>query len=297
MTLQRTWLFVPAHEPRKVDKAAGLGSDVVILDLEDAVPPDQKGTARAAAALALAERGSRPAYYVRVNAVGSGYLEADLDAVVRLAPDGLVVPKVECADDVASVDSELQNIERRAGLEPGHIRLLATLETAKGIINAPQICGSCARLAGILFGAEDLALDIGLPLLRDDEPDDMLYARSAIVLAAAAEQLRAVDRVYPNLGSVDGLRRDTQRAIGLGFTGKAVIHPTQVRPVNELFCPRMEEVAYAERVLDTFECGLTEGRGAVSLDGRLIDAPIVARARQILRLHRLCGQGEEKTFP
>jgi citrate lyase subunit beta/citryl-CoA lyase len=278
---------VPAHEERKVNKAPSLGADVVVLDMEDGVPRPEKDAARHLAGAALGRRAGWPLYFVRVNGAGSGELRADLDAVVHLAPDGLVLPKVERSEDVVVVDNALRKRERQAGLAPVRIRLLATIESAKGLTDAPAISSSCSRVVGLLFGAEDFALDIGLSLIRDTEASEMIYARSALAVAAASAGLHAIDRVCTDIRSLDRLQMDIEQALRLGFSGKAVVHPDQVALVNDLFRPQIKEVAYARRVVEAFERAEIEGKGAISLDGRLIDRPIIERARRVLQTHQL----------
>lgn len=293
MDVRRSWLFVPGHEQRKVQKASSLGADVVVLDLEDSVPPGEKEAARELVAAALTDRPRRPRYFVRINATGSGYLSPDLEAVVPSAPDGLVLPKVERPEDVLAVDGKVQKHGRHADHSKDEIQLVATIESAKGVINAPAISACCAKLVGLLFGGEDFAQDIGLPLVHSGGGDEMVYARSAVVVAAASERLQAVDRVYTDIKCTDGLRKDAEQAVRLGFAGKAVIHPQQIQVVNEVFRPSSEELAWAQRVLQGFESALGEGRGAVSVEGQLVDRPIVERARRVVQLHQFLNADDQ----
>lgn len=292
MDIRRSWLFVPGHEQRKVQKASRLGADVVVLDLEDSAPPGEKEAARALVAAALTDRPRRPRYFVRINAVGVGLLAQDLEAVLPSRPDGLILSKVEGPDDVLAVDAEMKKHGRGAVPSGDETRLVATIENAKGVVNAPAISACCPRLAGLLFGGEDFALDIGLPLMDSGERGEMIYARSAVVVAAASQRLQAVDRVYPDITCQEGLRKDAEQAVRLGFAGKAVIHPQQIEVVNQVFRPSAEELAWAERVLQSFESALGEGRGAVSVDGQLIDRPIVERARRVVQLHQFLNADE-----
>jgi citrate lyase subunit beta/citryl-CoA lyase len=281
-----SWMFVPGHRRRMLEKALGLRLDVAIFDLEDGVPPAEKEAAREGIAAALAHPPGGPLRFARVHPAGSPVVEADLDAVVRPGLDGVAVPKVERLEEVLRVDAALREREERAGMPPGCIRLLAMIESARGLLQAPAIAASCPRLLGLMFGAEDFVLDLGQLSVQPAGVDDLLYARSAVVVAAAAERLQAIDRIYPDFRDPAGLRGDTVQARRLGFTGKALIHPDQIPVVHEIFRPTPEEVAYARRVVEAFEAA---GGGAGVVDGRMIDRPIAERARRVLELSRREG--------
>jgi citrate lyase subunit beta/citryl-CoA lyase len=286
ISIMRSWLFVPAHQRRMVNKALALGADVVVLDLEDAVPAREKGAAREVAREALARRREGLFCFVRVNSLSSGRLEDDLQAVVAAGLDGLALPKAEEPEDVLRLDGRLRARESEAGLPDGSVDLLAIIESPRGVIHAPAIAASSPRLAALMFGAEDFALDMRLPLTGEREDDGMVYARSAVAIAAASERLQAVDRVYPHVTRSDALRRDARQGRRLGFTGKGVIHPNQIPIVNQAFRPTADEVAYAQQVVELFQRSEAEGRGAVALEGRLVDLPVVERAREVLQMHR-----------
>jgi citrate lyase subunit beta / citryl-CoA lyase len=285
----RSLMFVPGHRQRMVDRALGRGEfvssalDVAILDLEDGVPPAEKATARAvvSAALLAASRG-RPALYVRVNATTSTELEHDLAAIVGWGLDAVVAPKVNEPEQVLQLAGGLSHREDEAGLTPGSLHIVASIESAKGLVNAPAIASCADRVTALLFGAEDFALDLGLPAQREGEAEELLHARSAVVVAAVAAGKIAIDGIWPNLGDADGLRRDSVRARRLGFTGKSCIHPGQVDTINEVFTPTSGELEHARRVVAAFERARARGDGAAALDGELLDPPIVERARRLL---------------
>jgi len=292
MQLLRSLMFVPAHRPRMVERALGQGEfepsalDVAILDLEDGVPADEKDRARAAVAavLALPAGDAGPARYVRVNSD----LEArdvDLVAAVRPGVDGIVAPKIDRADEVASLARDLDEREDGMGFARGSIRIIASIESARGLLEAHAIAACSDRVVALLFGAEDFARDLSLPIEREAEASELLYARSAVVVAAVAARCQAIDGIWPDVTDNDGLRRDSMQARRLGFSGKSLIHPGQIDAINDVFSPSAEEVSHARRVIDAFEGARLKGLGAVALDGKLLDQPIVERARRTLLLH------------
>jgi citrate lyase subunit beta/citryl-CoA lyase len=291
MPMMRSWMFVPGHRQRMIEKALGLRLDVAILDLEDGVPPAEKEAAREGIAAALGRPPEGPARFARVHPAGSAALEPDLEAVARPGLAGLVLPKVEGPDDVRRVAAGLEARESRAGLPPGSVLLVAMIESAIGLLQAPAIAAASPRLIGLMFGAEDFAMDLGLFDARPAEAEELLYARSAVVVAAASARLQAIDRVYPGIGDAEGLRRDTLHARRLGFTGKALIHPGQIEVVHDAFRPTADEVAYARRVVEAFDAGEAAGVGAVAVEGRMVDRPIVERARRVLAWEQ---RGEER---
>ena len=287
MQIMRSWMFVPGNRSRMIDKALGLKLDVAIFDLEDAVPPAEKDAARDLVAAALGRPPGGPSRYVRIHAARSAEMDADLQTAVRPGLDGLTLSKVGCPEDVVAVDATLRERESRSGLQPGSVRLLATIESARGLIQASAIAASCPRLVGLMFGAEDFALDLGVFALRDGEATDMVYARSALVVAAVSQRLQVVDRIYANIQNPDGLLADGRRARQLGFTGKALIHPSQIEAVHDVFSPAADEVEYAQRVVEAFAKAEAAGQGAIVVEGQMVDLPIVERARRVLRLHEM----------
>jgi citrate lyase subunit beta/citryl-CoA lyase len=292
MRLLRSLMFVPGHSPRMVQRALGVGEftpsalDVAILDLEDGVPPDEKDRARASisAALRLPSNGEGPARYVRVNR-DPGERDADLAAVLRAGLDGIVAPKIDHPDEVRSLARDLDEREDAAGIARGSILVIASIESARGLLAAHAVAASTDRVIALLFGAEDFARDLSLPAEREAEAADLVYARSAIVVAAVAARKHALDGIWPDVTDAVGLRRDALQGRRLGFIGKSLIHPGQIDVCNEVFSPSPAEVSYARRVVDAFEGAQAKGRGAIALDGKLLDAPIVERARQTLALH------------
>jgi citrate lyase subunit beta/citryl-CoA lyase len=276
-------MFVPGHQQKMIDKVFDLKLDAAIFDLEDSVPLAEKHTARALVAETLACPPAPSLRFVRVHPAGSSDIEMDVRAVIRPGLDGLVLPKVHHPDDILQVDAILKAAEASVGLRPGSVQLIATIESARGLIQAPAIAASCSRLIGLMFGAEDFPLDLGMFAIREGEAGEMLYARSAIAIAAASEHLQAIDRVYLDIRDPDGLLQDVRQARQLGFTGKALIHPAQIEAVDSVFRPTVEELDYARRVVTAFEAAEAAGQRVIAVDGQMVDVPVVERARRILK--------------
>ncbi len=280
---RRALLFCPGDDRRKIEKAAAIGADGAILDLEDAVAPARKDEARRAVAAALAEvEFGRCERLVRINAVGSGLEAADLAALAAAPrpPDAVVVPKVEAADHVWTVSAALEEIETERGLAAGTIRLLAIIETARGVVRLGEIAGADPRLAALVFGAEDLCGDVGAA--RSREGREIFVARSLVVLHAAAAGLQAIDTPFVDLADEEGLRADARAASDLGYGGKLAIHPRQVAPILAAFTPAEEEIASAERLLAAYAHHVAEGRGVFALDGKMVDRPHLVQAERSL---------------
>lgn len=282
----RSWMFVPGHSEKMVTKAMGLDLDVAMFDLEDGVVHALKGEARSIVARHLAAVTSvdLPVRYVRVNSLASGALEMDLEAVVVEGLQGIVLPKVETAKEVAEVAATLDRLESARGLVAGTVKMMLAIESALGLQAAPALANAGSRVSGLMFGAEDYSRDLGLPTVRTGTARDFTYARSVIVNAAAAARVMSVDGVWPDLTDAEGLRHDSVLGRDLGFTGKSMIHPGQITPINEVFSPTPDEVDYARRLIADFEQAVSEGRGSINFGGQLVDRPIYERARATVRL-------------
>ena len=284
MRIMRSWMFVPGHQQWMIDKAYGLKLDVAMFDIEDGVPPGEKDTARAMMTETLARPSTGMLRFVRVHPAGTAAIEADLPAVIQPGLNGLTLTKVHCPEDVLRVSAILDEQEGRVGLQRGSVQLLATIESARGLVQAAAIAAASPRLVGLMFGAEDFAMDLGMFNVRQGEARDFLYARSALVVAAASEGLQAIDRVYVDFRNPAGLEQDTRFARDLGFTGKALIHPAQIEVVEKVFRPTDAEAEYARRVVEAFETAEADSAGAVAVDGQMVDLPVVERARRALQL-------------
>lgn len=277
--MYRTVLFVPGNRQRMLQKARASGADAVVIDLEDAVPPKEKAAARKLTREAIrTAAGAAPPSWVRINNIHTGLARADLMAVVRPGLRGVVHPKTERPQDLRDLDVLLREAEVRNRVRPGDVAVIPLIETPAAVVDLARITTAIDRVVALSVGGEDYCTSLGVP--RSDEA--LAYARGAIVTNAAALGLTAIDTPYPALGDDKGLTRESRLAAAMGFAGKYVIHPDQVALVSKAFSPSRDEIAWAERVVAAALKAEKSGRGAVALDGKMIDAPIVARARRIL---------------
>jgi citrate lyase subunit beta / citryl-CoA lyase len=277
----RSFLFAPGNHARRVEKALSLDADAVILDLEDAVATAEKPATREAVAAAL-KRPRRGLLYVRVNAVDTEFCYGDLVAVARPGLDGVILPKVESAAGLATIDWLLAQLERDRGMPPGGIDLIPIIETARGLGGLPAILAAGTRVRRVAFGAGDFTLDVNMAWSRDEA--ELAHARAAIVVASRAAGIEApLDTVWVDLADRDGLEVSSRAALDFGFQGKMCIHPDQIAVVHRVFTPSESEIGFAERVAAAFVKAEAEGSAAIQLDGKFIDYPIVYRAQRLLR--------------
>ena len=280
MGVYRSFLFAPGNHPRKVEKVFDVGSDAVILDLEDAVANDEKIATREVVVAAL-QRSRGNLGYVRINSFETEFCFGDLEAVVGPGLDGIVLPMVETASQLLAVDWMVANLERKRSLEQGTVDVIPILETGKGIAALREIAGCGSRVRRMAFGAGDYTHDMNMDWTLDEvELDD---ARSRMVLASRAADLEPpLDTVWIHIKDLDGMRTSSQRAKRMGFQGKMCIYPPQVEIVNEVYSPSASEIEHSERVVAAFEAAEKAGSSSIQLDGYFIDYPIVYKARRIL---------------
>ncbi|HLO29477.1 MAG TPA: CoA ester lyase [Anaerolineales bacterium] len=289
MHSRRALLYMPGDDRRKIEKAATLGVDCICMDMEDGVAITRKAEARAVIAEAMKDlEFGNSERCIRINSFGSGFEKFDLAAAVATNPDTIVVPKVETAEQVRSISEYIETYELSSKMKVGSIGLLVGVETAKGILNLKEIAGSDKRLEAIIFGAEDFAASVGA--MRTREATEVLYARSAVVTACAANDLQAIDMVFIDFRDIEGLRLEAEQGARLGFSGKQIIHPNQVTAVQEAFTPSREAIAYAQRVVNSFAASQKEGKGAFALDGKMIDMPLLKNAQKVLERARAAGK-------
>lgn len=278
--LWRSLLFVPVHVDRFVAKAHACGADAIQLDLEDSVPLDEKDTARRKVTDAAPQvsRGGADVV-VRINRPWRMALR-DLEAVVSPLVKAVALPKVDSADHVRVVDEVITELEADRDMEHGHTRLIVMVETAAGFLRAGEIARSSARVAALTLGSEDFAVSVGV---RPD-PDVMAYPKQHLVIAARAAGITPLGLVGTVAGfrDLDTFRDVVHRSRRLGCEGASAIHPTQVPVLNEGFSPTPEEVAEARKIVDAYREAVAAGRGAVTVDGQMVDAPVVDRARRLL---------------
>ena len=281
--LRRSLLYVPGDREAMIAKAAQRGADGLIFNLEDAVAPGNKETARNTVAHALITLDfGRAEVIVRVNPLDTSTGYRDLLTIAPAKPDAILLPKVGSPEEVRFAAWTLARLEEMHGLPASGIRLMCMIESAAGVLAAGQIAGCHPRVAALLFGAADYSAEVGCAIMPDG--DTLLLAQSQIVLASRAAGIDAIDTPHMRLDDLDGLAHSSQRAHHLGFDGKAAIHPGQIGAINSAFSPAPEQIAWAERVLAALPGGDEAQFGAAVLDGQLIEAPHVARARRTLRV-------------
>ncbi|MCB0155443.1 MAG: CoA ester lyase [Anaerolineae bacterium] len=289
--LRRSVLFMPGDSMRKITKATQLAVDSIIMDLEDAVALNQKEAARRVVSEVLPTLDfGRSERLVRLNAgsVAEGRLmAADLAETIAGRPDGYVVAKVEEAADLVQVSHYVTEGETRYGLPAQSVRLLAMIETARGVMNLREIAQATPRLQALIFGAEDFAASLGA--VRTPENWEVFYARSAVVTAAAAYGLEAIDMVFADLTDLERLEREAVIARQMGYAGKSAIHPRQVEILNRIFAPSPEEIEAAQRLVTAFAAQQAAGAGAFDFEGKMVDMPMVRVAERLLERARLAG--------
>ena len=281
----RSYLFAPGNHERRVEKALGLGADVVILDLEDAVAISEKKSTRELINKTL-EQPRNCAVFVRVNAYDTEFCYGDICSIVSENLDGIVLPKLESLDDLRSIDWLLANLEQERGLPNGSIDLMPIIETAMGLVNIREIARADTRVKRLAFGGGDYTRDLGMQwTLKEDE---LLPVRSEMVLASRFGQLEPpVDTVFIHIKEHDAFRSSCSNILGLGFQGKMCIHPDQVPVTNETFTPDPEEVKWSQRVIDEFAKAEKAGIASIQIDGYFVDYPIVEKAQRTVDIANL----------
>ena len=288
MHSRRALLYMPGDDRHKIEKSLTLGVDCVCMDMEDGVALNRKSEARQAIAAALRELDfDRSEKLARINAVGSGLEEDDIQAVLPFRPDGVVIPKVETLEQIQWASEKIEAAELAGGWPIHSIRLLVGVETPKAILNLKEIA-SHPRLDALIFGGEDYAASVGAR--RTPEATELLYARSAVVAACAAYGLQAIDMVTVDFKDLEALRREARFGAQLGYAGKQIIHPNQVGPVQEAFTPDEAAIEAARRLVEAFAAHQAKGSGAFALDGRMIDKPLVTAAENLLERARSAGK-------
>ncbi len=292
MPARRALLYVPGDDPHKIEKALTCGADCACFDLEDGVAPGRKLAARQCIAEVL--RNPPPGgteRLVRINRIGSGLEADDLAAVLPCRPDGILLPKVESPQHVQWVSERLEAAELEHGWPIGSIHLLVDVETARGMLELKEIA-SHPRLDALIFGGEDYAVSVGAE--RTPDAQELFTTRSLVVMHAKACGLGAIDMVTVDFRDLGRVHSEALFGAQLGYTGKQVIHPAQVTPVQEAFTPTEEAIARAQRIVESFEAHEKEGRGAFGLDGQMIDLPLVKAARSVLERASPAGLGRAK---
>jgi citrate lyase subunit beta/citryl-CoA lyase len=270
-----------------IDKAFDVSADGIIFDLEDAVSWQEKDQARQNVRDAILRAGNTDKeILVRINAVSLYCGIKDLLEVIPVRPNTLIIPK---ADDKSLVTADMMigAMEEHFGWEPNTIQIIPLVETTYSIVNAKRVLSSTKRISGVQLGAEDLAKE--LEIARTKAGDELQYARSTLVFVGRTLGLDIIDTPFTDFRDKEGLVTETQKVKAMGMTGKVCIHPNQIEPINSIFTPAAEEIEYARRVAEAFANAVAEGKGACSLDGKMIDVPIAEKAQKIIRKAKLMG--------
>ncbi|MGH9921472.1 MAG: HpcH/HpaI aldolase/citrate lyase family protein [Nitrososphaerales archaeon] len=279
--LLRSFLFVPGNNKKFIDKAKTLGADIICLDLEDSVPLNDKDSARQMISETLQ---SRPEFnsevYVRTNSFESGLAQADLQAVIRDGINGVVIPKVNDANEIFELSKLITDLERKQAIKQDTVEIMPSIESAKGVVNAYKIASATPRVSALVFGVFDFLLDMGLEYVEDGI--EYGYARAKVPVDARAADVYAIDSIWQKIDDTNGLIKDATTGMKLGYKGKSIIHPSQIEPVHKIFVPNKEEVEWARKVVDTLSDAMNKGKGAVRLEGKMIDAVHFKRAKALL---------------
>jgi len=286
--LRRTALYIPGNDPSMILNSGIFGPDSVVLDLEDAVSINEKDSARILVRNALRTVDFGPSeVVVRINALSTPYGRDDLEAIVCPELDAVRLPKCEQEEDVRELDEILNKLESERGMTRGSVKIMPLIESAMGSYNAVEIARASSRNSAINFGGEDYTSDMGAQRTR--EGAELLDIRMRILMAARIAGIDALDTVFGNVNDEEGLVAETRLIKQLGFDGKSIIHPRQVKPIHQVFTPSEKEINKAKRVIQAIEEAEKRSSGVVALDGRMIDAPVVAKARRVLAFAEAMG--------
>lgn len=277
----RSLLFIPGNNANMLAKAVTCAPDVLVPDMEDSIPDAEKDSARSTIAECLPRLAAHPALLMpRVNSLRTEWFEADVAAIAAPGVWGIAIGKIESAADVSKISETLARAEQRAALDVGSLRLVPWIETALAIVNCYEICTASERIAAVSFGGEDYSADLGVDRLDDET--NVMFARSTICNAARAAGVLALDTPYFQFRNAEGLAMSCIASKRLGFKGRFAIHPAQIGVINTSYSPSDADIVEAQRVIAAFEEAERTGRGSTSLDGRVIDVPVVKRARALL---------------
>jgi len=280
----RSLIFVPSNIKRFINKAKVVNADIICFDLEDSVPVNEKAVARQTIMEALTQRTEyKSNIYIRINSFESGLAPLDLNAIIRKGIDGIVIPKVNDEIEFSTLVDLISTLEQKRGIEKNSIKLLPSIETAKGVVNAYSIAKTVQRVNALVFGVFDFLYDMRLDY---DENDGIgyAYARAKVPVDARAAGVASIDGIWQKVDDIDGLRNDAIIAKRLGYSGKSIIHPNQIETVHKIFVPNRNEIEWAKKVVEALGEAMEEGvnRGAVKLEGKMIDAVHYKQAKAIL---------------
>ena len=279
--LFRSLIFVPGNNSRFLEKAKKLDADIVCFDLEDSVPDKEKKSARILIKTALKSRSEYiSSIFVRVNSPESGKIPDDLKEIIQKGIDGIVIPKVNNVTELKKIEKNLQSLERLHKLKP--IQIIPSIESAEGVVNTYPIASYSKRISAVVFGVFDLLNDLGIEYKKDSE--GAKYSRSKIPVDAKAAGVASIDAIWQDLKDIKGLEKDCKVGRDLGFTGKSLIHPDQISITHKIFYPTKSEISWAEKVCKTYLDSVKKGKGATTVDGKMIDEVHFKQAEAILKL-------------
>ena len=293
MKLRRSMMFVPGNNPGMLQNAGVYGADAVIFDLEDSVAVTEKDTARELVYQAIRSINYPSEVAIRINHIRTPFGRPDLEKALGAKPNLIRLPMTESAAEIQTVDSIISEAEVRHGFPAGSINMMAAVETAKGLLKAYEIASASPRMVALAIGGEDFVAD--LHTSRSKHGRELFVARSEILLAARAAGINAIDTVFSDVNDTEGFVNEATAIKEMGFDGKSVINPRQIQLVHKVFAPTAAEIDHAKKVLAAYEEALARKSGVVSLNGRMIDAPIVARAERTLAYAAAVGTGERRT--
>lgn len=278
--LRRAMMFMPGNNPAVLQTAGLYGADTVIFDLEDAVAVSEKDAARYLVHNAIKQMKFPCEVAVRINHISTPYGLEDLHVVLAAKPDLIRLPKAETAQDIKVIDEIITKAEQDHGFAAGSINMMAAIETAKGLMHAYEIATASPRMVALAIGGEDFIAD--LKTTRSKDGKELFVARSQLLLAARAAGIQAIDSVFSDINDEETFIAETKMIKELGFDGKSVINPRQIRLVQQIFTPTEKEIRHAERVLTAYREAVERNSGVIALDGKMIDTPIVLRAERVL---------------
>ncbi|MDR3564572.1 MAG: aldolase/citrate lyase family protein [Negativicutes bacterium] len=287
--LRRSMMFVPGNNPAMLQTAGVYGADTIILDLEDAVALTEKDAARYLVQGAIQTMNYPCEVAIRINHLSTPFGRDDLEAVLAVKPDLIRLPKAETAADIREIDAIISESEQRHGFAAGSIQMMAAIETAKGILNAYDIASASPRMVALAIGGEDFVADLKVRRTKDGK--EMMAARGQLVLAARAAGIDAIDSVFADANDEETFIAETTMIKEMGFAGKSVVNPRQIRLVHQIFTPSDKEIEHAKRVIEAYQEALAAGSGVISLNGKMVDAPIVIRAEHTLAYAAAVGKG------
>lgn len=285
-------MYVPGNNPNMMADCMIYGADVILFDLEDSVPLQEKDAARYLVEYALRYLDfGNTEVAIRINGMDTPYWEEDIKKIIPEKPDMIRLPKAETKEQIKRLNEEISKIEEKSGIKVGNTKIMVSIESAKGLKNAYDIATASIRLQAIAIGGEDFTADLGVKRTR--EGNELLVARGELVLAAKAAKVDVIDSVFSDVNDEEGFRMETEKAKAMGFTGKSVINPRQIPIVHDVFKPTEEEIQEAIKITQVIEEAKKKGSGVISLNGKMVDKPIVEKAERVLELAKTLGLVEK----